>query len=65
MPKMKSKSAVTKRFRVTKSGKLKSSRPARGHMHAPRSASSKRGLRSALVTTGKDAQLLRRMMVGH
>ncbi len=42
MPKMKSKGAVKKRFRRTKSGKLKSNRPSRGHMHAIRSAGAKR-----------------------
>ena len=38
MPKLKSKSAVTKRYRVTKKGKLKCDRPARGHMHASKNA---------------------------
>lgn len=64
MPKMKSKSAVKKRFRITKKGKLKSSRPHRGHMHAIRDASHKRGKRSAMITTGTWAKLLKRMMGG-
>ena len=64
MPKMKSKGAVKKRFRITKTGKLKSNRPHRGHMHALRSAAHKRKKRNALVTTGAWAKLLRRMMAG-
>ena len=35
MPKMKSKGAVKKRFRVTKNGKVKCSRPDRGHSTRP------------------------------
>jgi len=64
MPKLKSKGAVKKRFRVTKTGKLKSSRPARGHMHASKNGKQRRERRSALVTDGAWANLLRRMMGG-
>lgn len=62
MPKMKSKGAVKKRFRVTKNGKLKSSRPGRGHQHAPRDAKHKREKRGALVTEGTWANLLKPML---
>ncbi|HJO27129.1 MAG: bL35 family ribosomal protein [Planctomycetota bacterium] len=62
MPKLKSKSAVTKRYRVTKKGKLKCDRPARGHMHASKNAKQKRELRRRIVTDGAWAKLLRRMM---
>ena len=64
MPKLKSKGAVKKRFRVTKSGKLKSSRPARGHMHASKNGQQRRERRRLLVTEGTWANLLRRMMGG-
>ena len=64
MPKMKSKGALKKRFRITKTGKLKSNRPHRGHMHAPRDAAAKRKKRSALVIEGAWAKLLRRAMGG-
>jgi large subunit ribosomal protein L35 len=64
MPKMKSKGAVKKRFRVTKNGKLKSNRPSRGHQHAPKGAQRKRDKRAALVTEGTWAKLLKRMMGG-
>ena len=64
MPKMKSKGAIKKRFRLTKKGKLKSSRPHRGHQHAPRDAKHGRNKRSALVIEGTWAKLLKRMMGG-
>ena len=64
VPKMKSKGAVKKRFRTTKSGKLKCSKPKRGHQHAPKSAKTKRNKRSAIVISGTWAYLLKRMMGG-
>lgn len=64
MPKMKSKGAVKKRFRQTKTGKLLCSRPARGHQHAPKDARASRLLRKKIVTDGTWAKLLKRMMGG-
>jgi large subunit ribosomal protein L35 len=64
MPKMKSKSAVTKRFRVTKSGKVKCSRHDRGHGHAPFNGRTGRRLRKPLVFQGTWAKLVRRMIAG-
>ena len=64
MPKMKSKGAVKKRFRRTKKGKLKASKPKRGHQHAPKSAKSKRNKRKRLVIEGTWSRLLQRMMGG-
>ncbi len=62
MPKLKSKGAVKKRFKRTKNGKLKCSRPARGHMHATKNGSQRRAQRRSLLIEGKWAQLLKRMM---
>jgi large subunit ribosomal protein L35 len=62
MPKMKSKGAVKKRFRLTKSGKLKSNRPHRGHGHAPHNSKTRRNTNSPLITEGTWAVLLKRMM---
>lgn len=64
VPKMKSKGAVKKRFRMTKSGKLKCSRPKRGHQHAIKDAKAKRNKRSPIIVDGKWAYLLKRMMGG-
>ena len=62
MPKMKSKGAVKKRFRVTKSGKVKSNRPHRGHLHAGHDAATRRKVGSPLVMEGVWAKQLIRMM---
>ncbi|HJP02970.1 MAG TPA: bL35 family ribosomal protein [Planctomycetota bacterium] len=62
MPKMKSKGAVKKRFVVTKKGRVKCSRPARGHMHASKSASARRRLRERIVLPTSWGNMMRRMM---
>ena len=62
MPKMKSKGAIKKRFRVTKSGIVKCSRPSRGHMHASKNASQKRKLRKEILMNSTWSKLMRRMM---
>ncbi len=62
MPKMKSRGSVKRRFKITKSGKVKCSRTQRGHMHAPKNGKQKRGKRSRLVIAGTWATLMRRMM---
>jgi large subunit ribosomal protein L35 len=64
MPKLKSKGAVKKRFKVTKSGKVVGSRPARGHMHATKNGKQARTLREPLVFEGTWARLLRKMIKG-
>ncbi len=64
MPKMKSKGAVKNRFRVTKTGKVKGSRPARGHMHAIRNGKSRRGLRKPLILDATWSKLVRNMLGG-
>lgn len=62
MPKMKSKGAVKRRFRVTKSGKVKCARAFRGHLHAKHNGKQRRGLRKRLVISGTWARLIREMM---
>jgi large subunit ribosomal protein L35 len=62
MPKLKSKGAAKKRFRVTKSGKVKCSRHDRGHGHAPFNGKTGRRLRKPLVIEGTWAKLVRKMM---
>lgn len=64
MPKMKSKGAVKGRFRVTKSGIVKGSRPERGHMHASKNAKQKRALRKPLLLNSTWSSLMRKMMGG-
>lgn len=62
MPKMKSKGAVKKRFRITKGGKATCSRPGRGHMHSPFNGEVRRGLRKKIVLDTTWSGLIRRMM---
>jgi ribosomal protein L35 len=62
MPKMKSKGAVKKRFRVSKNGKAMCSRPERGHGHAPFSGKISRNLRKRLVLDQTWSTLIRKMM---
>jgi ribosomal protein L35 len=62
MPKMKSKGAVKKRFRLSKTGKALCVRPGRGHMHAPKDGHVKRNLRRKIVLDRTWSNLIARMM---
>ncbi|MFT7671172.1 MAG: large subunit ribosomal protein L35 [Planctomycetota bacterium] len=62
MPKMKSKGAVKKRFRVSKSGKVSANRAARGHMHAKNDSKTRRKLNSRLILTPTVGRIMRRLM---
>jgi len=62
MPKMKSKGAVKKRFKVTKTGKVKCSHPGRGHMHAAYTGETGRNLRGRMVLNKTWSVLTRRML---
>lgn len=64
MPKMKSKGAVKKRFRISKNGKAISNRPSRGHMHAKNDSATRRRLDSRLVLDPTWSRLVRRLMGG-
>ena len=64
MPKMKSKGAVKKRFRVSKNGKVSSNRPSRGHMHASKDAAARRNLNTRLILPPAWGRLMKRMMGG-
>jgi ribosomal protein L35 len=62
MPKNKSKGAVKKRFKITKSGKVRCSRPGRGHMHAAYDGAASRKLRSGLILNKTFGDLIKAMM---
>lgn len=62
MPKAKSKSAVKKRFRISKHGKAVCSRHDRGHGHAPFNGKVGRRLRRRLVLNSTWSTLIRKMM---
>ena len=62
MPKMKTRGSVKRRFRITKNGKVKCSKPFRGHMHAIHNGKDRRSLRRSIVIEGTWARLLKKMM---
>lgn len=63
MPKLKTKKGVAKRFRFTKSGKLKHRSSFRGHLLSGRAQNRKRRLRkNSLLSASKDAASIRRQM---
>lgn len=62
MPKAKSKSAVKKRFRISKNGKAVCSHPDRGHGHAPFNGGTSRRLRKRMVLNRTWSELIRNMM---
>ena len=64
MPKMKSKGAVKKRFRMSKTGKAISNRPSRGHMHAKNDAKRRRALNTRLVLPPNWSRLISRLLGG-
>lgn len=65
MPKMKTKKAVTARFKVTGTGKLKRRHPGRRHILTKKSANRKRRLKKdALVDAGQVKMYSRLMLVG-
>lgn len=64
MPKMKSKGAVKKRFRMSKTGKAMCSRSGRGHGHSPFNGKTGRRLRRRLVLDYTWSVLIKKMMGG-
>ena len=64
MPKAKSKGAVKKRFRISKTGKAVCSHPDRGHGHAPFNGQTSRRLRKRMVLNPTWSTLMRKMMGG-
>jgi len=62
MPKQKTKGAVKKRFKITKTGKAKCSRPSRGHQLAPFGGAVSRKLRERMVLNNSWSKRIREMM---
>jgi large subunit ribosomal protein L35 len=62
MPKMKTKRAAAKRFRVTGSGQFKHKRAYRSHMMSNKSVKQKRHLREDSRVNERDEGLVRAMM---
>ena len=62
MPKMKSTRGVTKRFKKTKSGKVKAAKAGAGHLLTHKSRKRKRSLTSKSIIPEAQAKKLRRML---
>ena len=62
MPKIKSNSSATKRFKRTGSGKFKRAQSHRRHILTKKSTKRKRHLRSAETIHESDVAMVRRMM---
>ena len=62
MPKMKTRSSAKKRFKMTKSGKIKAPRANKRHILTKMSSKRKRQLRRASFLTTGDAGLVKRLL---
>lgn len=62
MPKIKSKSSVTKRFKKTGKGKLKRGRAFTSHMFSNKSQKQKRGLRKSSLVSSAETKKMKEMM---
>ena len=62
MPKMKTNRAAAKRFKITKSGRIKYNRANRRHILTKKSSKRKRQLRGGDLLAAGDAGLVRRML---
>ena len=62
MPKLKIRSAVAKRFKVTGKGKLKRSHAFAGHLFTKKSTKRKRNLRKSGLVNQVDESRMKRML---
>ena len=62
MPKLKTRRAVAKRFKVTGKGKLKRSHAFAGHLFTKKSAKRKRNLRKSDLVNQADVSRMKRML---
>lgn len=62
MPKMKSKKAATKRFKVRSGGSIKRAQATKRHILTKRTTKNKRHLRGMVTINESDVKEIRRMM---
>jgi len=58
----KTKKAVSSRFRMNKSGKIKRARPGKSHLNSSKSRARKRRLRKQALVESADINRLRRLL---
>ena len=64
MPKMKTSKAAAKRFKVTKSGKVKRKKAYASHIMTKKSAKRRRGLRKDKLADKSDLGRIKRLLPG-
>ena len=62
MPKIKTKKAMKKRFKFTKSGKIKRAKSGRRHILTKKSRKRKMGLRKSGLVSKGDAAIIKKLM---
>ena len=62
MPKLKTHSGASKRFKLTKNGKVKRGQAYRSHILAKKSTKRKRGLRKAAYASEANAAVIKRLI---
>ncbi|MBP9853877.1 MAG: 50S ribosomal protein L35 [Candidatus Omnitrophica bacterium] len=62
MPKLKTNKSAAKRFKITKTGKIKKRSAGRGHILGKMSRKSKRKLRQGGYVSNVDAKRIRRLL---
>ncbi|MCK4874036.1 MAG: 50S ribosomal protein L35 [Phycisphaerales bacterium] len=60
MPKNKTHKGISKRVRITKSGKVRHARPYRSHKRSNKTAKRRRNLRGGMYASGPEAKRMRR-----
>ena len=62
MPKQKTRKALTKRFRVTRTGKVVHNKGGKSHLQSSKSADRRRGLRKKATLSKGDAAKVKKIM---
>ncbi|MGI6461645.1 MAG: 50S ribosomal protein L35 [Candidatus Hydrogenedentales bacterium] len=62
MPKMKTNKSASKRFKLTKTGKVKRHKAFASHLKTHKSAKRRRNLRKAVILGPEDADNVKRML---
>ena len=62
MPKLKTNKSAKKRFRVTKTGKVKRGRPGRRHLLSVKTTRRKRHLRRQPICAPQDARRIKKLL---
>jgi large subunit ribosomal protein L35 len=62
MPKLKTRKALAKRFKITKKGRIKRSRAFKSHILTKKSRSRKRALRRASLVSKSQERMIKRLM---